>query len=126
MAALAPPRLEPAAAAIPRPHTPRGLPPAAATTFLRHAVALTLASSRPAPSPRHPPPLPPSFPQREVPGFSDMCRVRTRLPPRDHRYQVGLQHRKTGNGRLGESSWVAHFPTDVIVVQVSCERIMKI
>ena len=56
LAALAPPRLEPAAAATPRPHTPRGLPPAAAaTTFLRHAAALTLASSRPAPSPRHPP-----------------------------------------------------------------------
>lgn len=87
MAALAPPRLEPAAAAIPRPHTPRGLPPAAATTFLRHAVALTLASSRPAPSPRHPPPPPP--PRR----FHSRRRCRRRLPSRRHRCRHPRFHR---------------------------------
>ena len=80
MAALAPPRLEPAAAAIPRPHTPRGLPPAAADTFLRHAVC-SHPRLQPAP-PRHPatpppaaatppfplsPPLPPPPPQPPPP-----------------------------------------------------------
>lgn len=57
MAALAPPRLEPAAAAIPRPHTPRCLPlAAAATTFLGMPFALTLASSPPRPVTPPPPP----------------------------------------------------------------------